>query len=153
MERTREREAGGGGGSFTCQIKNELQKNFNLGRRCPNFPKWKTHLTSMKSWQQMTLMYTELQLYSWFGGGVFYVRSKMNSKKITIGGGGVSFTSDQKWTPKKFQLGGVWNLTFDTKSKYERIVRFKPSVYLAYFRSYGHLTIAKYTAMYQKCHF
>ena len=46
--------------------------------------------------------------------------------------------------------GGVWNLTFDTKSKYERIVRFKPCVYLAYFRSYGHLKIVKYIAMYQK---
>ena len=59
----------------------------------------------MKYWQQMTLMYTELQLYSWFGGGVFYVRSKMNSKKISIGGGCV-FYIRSKMNSKKISIGG-----------------------------------------------
>ena len=33
-------------------------------------------------------------------------------------------------------------------SKYERIFNFKPCVYLAYFRSYGHLKIVTCIAMY-----
>ena len=33
-------------------------------------------------------------------------------------------------------------------SKYERILYFKPCVYLAYFRSYGYLKIVKCIAMY-----
>ena len=34
------------------------------------------------------------------------------------------------------------------ESKYERILYFKPCVYLAYFRSYGYLKIVKCIAMY-----
>ena len=73
---------GGGGGVFYIRSKMNSKKIsilggvFYIGSKMnskkitifwggvPISPKWKTHLTSMKSWQQMTLMYTELQLYS-----------------------------------------------------------------------------------------
>ena len=95
-------------------------------------------------------------------GGVFYVGSKMNSKKKFQLGGGIYVGS--KWTPKKFQLGG--SFTLDQKwthlelgggpqrkkllriVNHERILNFKPCLYLAYFRSYAHLKIVKCIGMY-----
>ena len=37
---------------------------------------------------------------------------------------------------------------FDGESNHERILNFKPCVYLAYFRNYGHLKIVKCIGMY-----
>ena len=114
--------------------------------------KFENFFFSVRTYAKPNLVFSKISFIFVGGGGGGGVQK---SKLLRMAWNMVLFWNF--WDPMKFSKfgggGGEGEIRqkgfcLHPESKYERILYFKPCVYLAYFRSYGYLKIVKCIAMY-----